>query len=186
MKIRHTIISATVALLMAVVMSSCIGKFALFNKLRQWNSEIGTKWTNELVFVAFWIIPVYEVAGLADLLVVNSIEFWSGENPVACGSRIIDGEDGRYTVNTDPEGYTIISHNNGSKVRLDFDLDDKTWSVSVNDEPSIPFMTFVDDSHVRMICPDGAFRNIELSENGVMAYNAICQPIQLMAYTHTR
>ena len=160
MKIRHTIISATVALLMTVFMSSCIGKLALFNKLRQWNSEIGTKWTNELVFVAFWIIPVYEVAGLADLLVVNSIEFWSGENPVACGSRIIDGEDGRYTVNT--------------------------WSVSVNDEPSIPFMTFVDDSHVRMICPDVAFRNIELSENGVMAYNAICQPMQLMACTRTR
>ena len=42
-------------------------------------SDHRSKFVNELVFFAFWILPVYEVSGLADLLVLNSIEFWSGK-----------------------------------------------------------------------------------------------------------
>ena len=38
----------------------------------------------------------------------------------------------------------------------------------------IPFMTFIDDSHVKMITPDGDFHPYELSQNGVMAYMEDC------------
>ena len=31
-------------------------------------------------------------------------------------------------------------------------------------------MTFVDDTHVKMVTPEGDFRVVELSEAGVMAY----------------
>ena len=30
-----------------------------------------------------YIIPVYEITQLADILVINSIEFWTGDNPIA-------------------------------------------------------------------------------------------------------
>ncbi|MDE6279855.1 MAG: DUF3332 domain-containing protein, partial [Paramuribaculum sp.] len=63
-------------------LSSCIGSFSLTNKLLSWNRQVDNKFVNELVFFAFWILPVYEVAGAADLLVLNSIEFWSGSNPM--------------------------------------------------------------------------------------------------------
>ena len=75
---------ALVAVLCASMLTStgCIGSFSLTNRLLGWNKTVGNKFLNELVFFAFWVLPVYEVTGLADLLVLNSIEFWSGRNPM--------------------------------------------------------------------------------------------------------
>ena len=74
--------------------------FSLSNKLLNWNRNIDNKFVNELVFIAFWILPAYEVCAIADVLVLNSIEFWSGDNPAAdVGSvKKVDGKDGVYTV----------------------------------------------------------------------------------------
>ena len=87
----------------AITMSSCVGSFALFNKLARWNKHAtNSKFLNEIIFIA--ISPAYVFCGAADMLVVNSIEFWSGKNPVA--NRVgktqnIKGEDGlMYAVNT--------------------------------------------------------------------------------------
>ena len=50
---------ALVCLLSASILgSSCIGSFQLTNKLLTWNKQIGNKFVNELVFFAFWILPV--------------------------------------------------------------------------------------------------------------------------------
>ena len=149
--------------------SSCIGSFSLSNKLLSWNQSIGSKFVNELVFFAFWIVPVYEVSLLADTLVLNSIEFWSGDNPVAQGKKVIEGNDGKYLVECDGKGYTITSMNDQSSVRLDFDVDTKTWSV-LSDGKEYPFMTFVDDNHVKMFGSDAV---VELSQAGAVAYKAI-------------
>ena len=62
----------------SLMFSSCIGSFGLSNKVLTWNQQVGSKFVNELVFIGFWILPVYEISLLADLLVINSIEFWSG------------------------------------------------------------------------------------------------------------
>ena len=67
----------------SMMFSSCIGSFSLWNNLRSWNEGVSNKFVNELIFVAFNIVPVYPIAYLADAIVLNSIEFWSGENPVA-------------------------------------------------------------------------------------------------------
>ena len=115
----------------ALTLPSCIGSFTLTNKLLSWNQQIGNKFVNELVFFAFWILPVYEVSGLADIIVLNSIEFWSGSNPVAKGTKVINGNDGKYLVKCDGKGYTIKSENDGSIVRLDFDTEEQSWSYSI-------------------------------------------------------
>ena len=153
----------------SMMMTSCIGSFSLTNKLLNWNKTISNKFVNELVFFALWFVPVYEVASLADLVVLNSIEFWSGENPVACGKRVIEGNDGRYLVECDGKGYTITSENDGSVVRLEFELDNRTWNVVSNGE-TYKLMTFIDDSHVEMMTPNGEMRQVELSQQGVWAY----------------
>ncbi len=79
---------AVATLLAGSMLTSCIGSFSLTNKLLSWNHQVSNKFVNELVFFAFWIIPVYEVTALADVLVLNSIEFWSGSNPIACGKTM--------------------------------------------------------------------------------------------------
>lgn len=163
-------VAVVAALIASFGLSSCIGSFALTNKLMTWNNQVGNKFINEVVFFAFWVIPVYEVTACADVLVLNSIEFWSGTNPIAQGRTVIDGADGRYLVDCDANGYTITSENDGSIVRLDFDATDHSWSASANGSEPVKFMTFVDDTHVDMLTPDGSFQRVELSDNGVMAY----------------
>ena len=59
----------------SIMFSSCIGSFGLWNNLKDWNQGVSNKFVNELIFVAFHIVPVYEIAYLADALVLNSIEF---------------------------------------------------------------------------------------------------------------
>ena len=162
---------ALVCLLSASILgSSCIGSFQLTNKLLTWNRQIGNKFVNELVFFAFWILPVYEVSALADVLVLNSIEFWSGSNPVAQGTRVIEGNDGRYLVECDGTGYTIKSETDGSVVRLDFDADEQSWSVRDAHGTSHVFLTFVDDTHVALPGADGDMHTVELSQQGLYAY----------------
>ncbi len=70
---KKTYLSGAVALTLAssLLFSSCIGSFSLTNKLLSWNQHVGNKFVNELVFFAFWILPVYEVSALADILVLN-------------------------------------------------------------------------------------------------------------------
>lgn len=170
MKKKHLFAATAIALSASLMTSSCIGSFSLTNKLLGWNKQIGNKFVNELVFFAFWFLPVYEVCALSDILVLNSIEFWSGSNPVAKGKKVIDGEDGRYLVECDGKGYTITSENDGSVVRLDFDAEEQTWSVDMGEGEAMPLMTFVDDTHVRMAGPDGTMTTVELSDAGMMAY----------------
>lgn len=153
----------------SMMFTSCIGSFKLTNKLLSWNHTVGNKFINELVFFAFWILPVYEVSALADVLVLNSIEFWSGNNPVAKGKKLIDGNDGRYLVECDGKGYTITSENDGSAVRLDFNAADRSWNYNIDGEQHTIF-TFVDDTHVAMPMPDGSSRTVELSNAGLYAY----------------
>ena len=63
------IINFSVMLVAAsILFSSCIGSFQLTSKVKNYNDNIGSKWVNELVFVAFCIVPVYELAALADAL----------------------------------------------------------------------------------------------------------------------
>ncbi|MBR5297221.1 MAG: DUF3332 family protein, partial [Parabacteroides sp.] len=65
MKKKSYTLLISAALASSLLFSSCIGSFGLSNKLLDWNKNLDSKFVNELVFIAFCIIPVYEVAGLA-------------------------------------------------------------------------------------------------------------------------
>lgn len=69
-----------------IVLSGCYGKNACFNKLHDWNGTLGNKWLNSIVHFFLNIFPVYMIClGLIDGLVLNTIEFWTGSNPLASG-----------------------------------------------------------------------------------------------------
>ena len=169
MKKRYLSVALIVALAGSMLSTSCIGSFALTNKVLAWNKSIGNKFVNEVVFFAFWVLPVYEITALADAIVLNSIEFWSGDNPMAKGTKVIEGQDGRYLVDCDGKGYTIKSEIDGSIVRLDFDQEEQTWSATANGETHA-ILTFIDDSHVKVPSTNGTFEVVELTQEGVWAY----------------
>lgn len=70
--------------------TGCFGSFKLTQKIWQFNKGVsGNKFVQWLVFLVFVVVPVYEIGTLVDALVVNSIEFWTGGNPVSS----VEGED---------------------------------------------------------------------------------------------
>ena len=86
----------TCALLLAVAFmaSGCYGPFRLTKKLHTWNGEVGGKWPNEFVFLVLLWVPVYGLSMLGDALIFNSVEFWTGDNPIDSASA---GEPGTRT-----------------------------------------------------------------------------------------
>lgn len=180
MKKRYLFPAIVGALICSMTFSSCIGSFRLTNSVLKWNNQVGNKFLNEVVFFAFWILPVYEVTALADILVINSIEFWSGRNPLTSSTKVVDTDHGRYLIACDGKGYTVTNQSTGQAFRLDFLEESQTWALNVDGEMH-PFMTFVDDTHVKMITPDGDFRLVELNEQGVMAYEQLATGMNLAA-----
>jgi hypothetical protein len=70
-------------LLIASLGTGCIGNFGLAGEVRKFNLEVSKdRWGREIVFVCLYIIPVYPIAGALDMIIFNSIEFWTGKNPI--------------------------------------------------------------------------------------------------------
>lgn len=68
----------------AFSLTACYGSYSLTQKLYKWNGTLGNKWLNSCVHFILWVIPVYEICiGLVDGLVLNTVEFWTGSNPLA-------------------------------------------------------------------------------------------------------
>lgn len=66
------------ALLCTLSSMECVGSFGLTRRLHGFVTSFSSKWIDWLVFLVFAILPVYGIAILADAVVVNSIEFWTG------------------------------------------------------------------------------------------------------------
>lgn len=160
----------------SVLFSSCIGSFGLSNKLLDWNRNIDSKFVNELVFIAFWIVPVYEISALADILILNSIEFWSGSNPVADTGTVknVETKDGTYAIETRKDGYHIQKKGEEKAVDLVYHEADKSWNVEANGETT-KLLKFTNDNEVVMFLPDGKEMNVELNQAGVLAFKQVAE-----------
>lgn len=87
----------------------CIGRMAVTGKVRDFNLDVAqNRWLREGVFLALYIVPAYPIAGVADLIIVNSIEFHTGINPVSGERRLarvgevrrVEAENGTTSVST--------------------------------------------------------------------------------------
>lgn len=170
MKKKFLTVGLILALASSMMFTSCIGSFSLTNKVLSWNKQVGNKFVNALIFAAFWPIPVYPLTLFADTIVINSIEFWSGSNPVADNNtKIIDGKDARYQIEQTEYGYIITNLAENTTATFLFDAKENTWSFEY-DGQSYQLLQFVDDTHVKMHTPNNDYSIIELSNDGVLAY----------------
>lgn len=143
---------ATLLLCSSFVLSSCVGSFALHNRLAEWNMGLSNKFVNELVFLACNFIPVYGVCYLADVFVINSIEFWTGNNPLASVGTIqkVKGTNGNYMVETLANGYSITKEGEEVSMELVYNQQDNTWSA-VSDGVSTKIIQFDEDGTATML-----------------------------------
>jgi len=66
----------------AMLAGGCLGPFNLTKRLYQWNTQVGTKWESEFMFLLLVLVPAYGLATVGDAVIFNSMEFWTGSNPV--------------------------------------------------------------------------------------------------------
>ena len=95
--LRKRIVAGMVVGSFLTVTTACYGPFNLTKNVYHWNSnikgssEVNEKWMKEFVFFGMIIIPVYMFSALLDAFIFNSIQFWSGNNPVKANEAGSDG-----------------------------------------------------------------------------------------------
>ena len=151
----------------AMTLSSCIGSFGLTNKVLDWNKgATDNKFINELIFVV--ISPAYAVCSAADLLVLNTIEFWTGDKVIANVGKTqnVTGKDGRlYAIKTLKNGYEITDPA-GEKSYFVFDKKNKSWSYS-KDGDIRELFSFNEDGSIQACLPSGEKMNVSADEYGL-------------------
>lgn len=167
MKIRHFSVAA-LFLAATLLTSSCVGSFSLFNRVAKWNTHAtSSKFLNEIIFIL--ISPAYAVCTVADALVLNTIEFWSGTNPMAQKvgtTQQVTGKDGLiYAVTTTKKGYKVTAPN-GDVTEFVYDKKANSWSQVRNGETKEIFH-FNADGTIQACLPDGGSIRVTPDEAGL-------------------
>ncbi len=94
----------------STLFSGCYGSFALTKKVHSWNGEVSSdKFIQWFVFLGLNVIPVYGLAVAVDALLVNTLEFWTGENPaVGMATRVEQNPDGTATIYRGDDVFTAV------------------------------------------------------------------------------
>ena len=153
-----------------IVFSSCIGSFSLFNSYAKWQCHMtSNKFVNAIV--GFFLMPIVgSITMVVDWLVLNTIEFWSGDNPVASNigkTQNVKGQDGRiYAVKTLKDGYKVTAPD-GVVTLFTYNKAENSWSMTQNGQTREIFRFTEDGKSIRMDV-NGQTREFALSEQGVM------------------
>ena len=126
---RHARAGVLLSLLaITPLMLSCYGRFPMTRLIYRVNGEIGGSVGNDstqrrflqsIVMWVFIIIPVYGISMLADVIVLNVIEFWTG-NPVQLSEHVApDGTRVTITPSADSRTATLTVSKNGKVLARD-------------------------------------------------------------------
>jgi len=119
---------ATLLLAGSLLCSSCIGSFALFNKYEKWQCNMtDNKFVNAIV--GFILQPIVGgVCLFVDAVVLNTIEFWTGSNPLASGDSYHEtdaqGNSIAAVKNADGTMSVEVTAANGEKANLTLQRDE--------------------------------------------------------------
>ncbi|MBO7046348.1 MAG: DUF3332 domain-containing protein [Prevotella sp.] len=151
--------------------SSCmVGSWGLFNKYADWQTHMtSNKFVNAVVGFVLGAV-CYPVSSLVDALVLNTIEFWTGDNPVASNigkTQSVMGQDGRlYAVKTLKNGYEVTDPN-GVVTLFTYNKKENSWSMSQNGLTKEIFR-FNEDGKSIKVTMNGEERDFTLNEQGVI------------------
>lgn len=158
----------------SLLFSSCIGSFAVWNQLKDWNQGIGNKFVNEIVFFALSAVQVYTVAYLADAVILNSIEFWSGSNPLAevGTTKTVKGQNGEYLIKTNEDGYSISKVGEDASIDLVYNQENRTWNATCEGE-TYEFMKMNEDGTITVMLQDGNTVTVLPDQMGLASVRAL-------------
>ena len=156
-------------------MDSCIGSYSLFNKYAEWQRTMtDSKFLNAIV--GFVLIPIVgSITLVVDSLVLNTIEFWTGDNPMASNvgktQKVLGGDGRYYAVKTLEQGYEITTPD-GQLLTFLYDRENNAWMQVMNGEVKEMFR-FNEDGTVKVNTPEGA-KDVALNEAGLYEVKMAC------------
>lgn len=157
---KRILTGAVAALLAISTLSGCYGNFALTRKVYQANGQVGDKFLRSGLTWVLVILPVYGLAALVDFVLFNTVEFWSGTNPVLAAEKDLQfaqGDDS-FQIHARKSGdfidYTIQHYNKTGLVdttRISWDSKSGTSVVATNkDNADRQFVVSKDDGRFRI------------------------------------
>lgn len=150
---------------------NCYGRFVLTGKIYNWNGSMGNKFIKSILMWVLIIIPVYGVCVFIDFIILNTIEFWTGSNPLAMGPtdkeiQIVE-KDGRTIELTATQNRFDIKvlkgEDAGKTMALMFNTKEQAWYLQ-NDKGTfkVAEVSPEDQSKVKLFHPDGQALDITL------------------------
>lgn len=153
----------------SLLSSSCIGSYSLFNKYAKWQCNMtSNKFVNAIV--GFILMPIVgSVCLFVDSVVLNTIEFWSGSNPVSANvgkTQQVLGSDGvLYAVTTLKNGYEVKAPS-GEVSYFIYDEKQDTWSLQQNGVTRELFR-WNEDGTITTLLSDGQLLTVTADEAGM-------------------
>ncbi len=140
MKKIKSLLLGVLFLSLTLTQSGCIGSFKLTNNLYDWNKSLDGKALQEVVFFAFVIIPVYEVTLFIDGVILNSIEFWSGNNPMSMNNdekeiQIVENRGQTFEITATQNQFHVVQLDGekaGQFYDLKYNTEEAAWYIEAN------------------------------------------------------
>lgn len=107
---------ALALVMISLIAVGCTGSFTLTRQVYDFQTKPADKWVDEVLFLAFVIVPVYGAATLVDAVVFNSLEFWTGQNPMKAGLT--------------PETSNTVAQNGQDRLDMKYDAASRDIRVS--------------------------------------------------------
>ncbi|MGA3051582.1 MAG: DUF3332 domain-containing protein [Chitinispirillaceae bacterium] len=168
---KRICIAAVVA--SSIALSGCIGSFTLTNKVYSWNEKAtDNKYVNSAILWVLLIVPVYDVTLFVDFVGLNTIEFWTGKNPVAFTGpdkleKVVVSHGKTYRVTMGNNAITV-DRLDGSSAGREFALqyDPAKKSFFMNDCNGLSSkVASIDQSLLTLYSPDGRVTTRSLDGN---------------------
>jgi hypothetical protein len=185
MMTRHlmrTTLTGFVLVCFLTVTSACYGPFNMTKNVYHWNSsikgsgEVSEKWMKEIVFFGMIIIPVYMLSALADAFIFNSMQFWTGDNPI----KVTQG----------PDGHIQAVQLRDLTIQVAWTEDHRSAALTYQQQgQTIKTALIVEDGHgYRLVEGSGQSRYLteQASDGGVNIVDGDCQLVDHVSFEHLR
>jgi hypothetical protein len=136
MKKAKKIIMAVMIGSVLMASAGCYGSFSVTKKVYQWNGKVtNDKWSNSILFFGLAVFQVYSFTLFVDAVVLNTVEFWTGDNPLTMNegdtdTQMVKSGKNTYQVTASKNKFNISQTDGdqaGKSVELIYHEDETAW-----------------------------------------------------------
>lgn len=164
----RSIVAKVVVILLLISVTSCYGPFNLTKKLHKWNGSLGDKIVNELVFFGMLVVPVYEATLFLDGVIFNSIEFWTGNNPIDMAegesdTKIVHSGNNDYEITAVMNKFIVKELNSNESAEFIFEPSEQAWYL-LNENGKVKLASLTREGSTDIV-------NLQLPDGEVLSFN---------------